>query len=194
MGLQCLGCPAGFTFDNTTLRCKCPDNAPYSNGVSCFSCSLPNFWNVQTLRCETCPANTVFNTQLGTCVGCPSDTPIVLDGQCVGCPTGTKYLNGMCVSSLQSCSGGRIFNTTTQTCSCPSGTVYDVSVAKCTTCGNLQIYNYNTQRCEYCPSTAPIFYNGACAACPVGSHYDPTQNKCLTCPDTFIYNSVTGQC
>lgn len=74
------------------------------------------------------------------------------------------------------------------------GTFYDVSVLRCTVCGDRQYYNYNSQRCEYCQEPTPILYNGACSACPAGTHYDAVQQRCLSCPETYIYNTVTGNC
>jgi hypothetical protein len=46
----------------------------------------------------------------------------------VGCPAGTQLVNGICLNKLQSCSGGRIFNVTSQICECSAGTFYDVSI------------------------------------------------------------------
>ena len=127
-------------------------------------------------------------------MGCPADRPIIVSGQCVGCPAGTQLINNKCVNALRSCDGGRVLNTATQRCECPLGTVYDVSLVKCTVCLDRQIYNYQTQRCEYCPASAPILYNGVCSSCPPNTHYDATQQQCLSCPNSFVYNPTTGVC
>lgn len=117
-----------------------------------------------------------------------------MNGQCVGCPAGTKLVNKTCISNLESCTGGRIFNTTTSECNCPTGTFYDVSIERCTQCGQNQFFNGTAESCQYCPPSAPLLYNGKCAVCPNGTHYDAEESQCLACPDSFVYNPSNDSC
>ena len=58
-------CQGGSVYNNATNQCICPGDRPFSNGQICVSCYLPNYWNKDTLSCESCGPNAVFDVGLG---------------------------------------------------------------------------------------------------------------------------------
>ena len=47
-------CPAFATYIPSTQRCQCPSDKPYTDGIECFACETPKFWNTETNKCEQC--------------------------------------------------------------------------------------------------------------------------------------------
>ena len=178
-GLGCYGCNNGFIYNQTSKSCQCPAEKPFTDGLSCYSCFFPNFWNTFTLKCESCSNNTVFDTTQGKCLACPADRPVILNGQCIGCPIGTKAVNGICINDIATCGAGQFYNSTSKRCEC--------SIVS-------QYFNTLTQRCEDCPDSAPILYNGVCSYCPTGTVYNKTYQRCLSCTNGLVYNNITHKC
>lgn len=52
---------------NSSLS-TCTASAPFFNGMSCVSCSLPSFFNFKTLTCTNCLPQQSFNAQNRQCV------------------------------------------------------------------------------------------------------------------------------
>ena len=45
-------CPTFGTYNKDEQKCECPVDRPFTDGVECFACDVPNFWNVKTNKCE----------------------------------------------------------------------------------------------------------------------------------------------
>ena len=46
-----IGVPPNIPPNNNKVVMGCPASQPFSNGVGCVACSLPNFYNFQTNAC-----------------------------------------------------------------------------------------------------------------------------------------------
>lgn len=172
-------CPEGFFFDETTQKCQCNPSNPFFNGTACFSCYFPNFWNTNTLSCDSCPAGYInVNT---VCVLCPADKPNVVGFKCEACNI-SEYFN-QDTKQCEKCAAPTAYNYTSKQCECPSEAPLLVNTASgpvCSSCPFLTFYNQTTKSCE---------------ACAAGLTFNATSKTCYACPsDKPISNgfSCTG--
>ena len=57
----------GTTAGTTSSGCT---NGQFWNGNSCVSCYLPNYWNHNTLGCESCPSGQNYDISVKKCLTC----------------------------------------------------------------------------------------------------------------------------
>jgi hypothetical protein len=122
-------CPESFIYDEDTLRCVCPPNAPYvaGNGL-CISCNAPSKWDEKTGTCQKCRADQSEDAS-GNCV-CPKAIPYNNGTACTPCPDDLPIWNGKkCVA-------------------CPAITHYDYDSKTCTVCPEGMVYVAASRKCE----------------------------------------------
>lgn len=188
----CYACNAGFDLSNgvcITSSVNCPSGQFRYNGV-CYktcpvgSCAQGNFCQ------RVCPAGSwSFNN--GCYRTCP--TKFTTNDACVdSCPAGTNLQNGVCQVGSQSCSSGKYFDTTSnscQNCQFPCSQC-SLTASYCTACSagltlnqNLCVSSSNScgtgsyqdaaKKCQPCPSK--------CATCI-------SATQCSTCAQGFNFN------
>lgn len=122
-------CPESYIFDEDTMRCVCPLNAPYvSNDGRCIACNAPATWDPNTNTCQKCRSGQTED-QNGNCL-CPRETPFDNGRACTECPYELPIWNGKkCVA-------------------CPPNTNYDVKSKTCTVCPEGLVYSKTDRTCE----------------------------------------------
>lgn len=122
-------CPETYVFDEDTMKCTCPLNAPYlSNSGRCIACNAPARWDDATNTCQKCRTDQSEDAN-GNCV-CPKDTPYDTGKICDACPYDLPIWNGKkCVA-------------------CPPNTNYDVKSKTCTVCPEGLVYSKVDRTCE----------------------------------------------
>ena len=103
-----------------------------------------------------------------------------------------------CIKPNPSCAGGKIYNTNTGICECPSSQPYWNGIA-CLSCANSQHWSLIESKCVECPSN--YFWNkvsGKCESCPAGTTLDIVLQICkatvVTCPGGQTYSTLTSKC
>lgn len=122
-------CPETYVYDEDTLRCVCPLNAPYvSNSGRCIACNAPATWDKATSTCQKCRADQSEDAE-GNCL-CPKQTPYDNGKKCDACPYDLPIWNGKkCVA-------------------CPPSTHFDLDSKTCTVCPEGLVYNKDSRICE----------------------------------------------
>lgn len=121
-------CPETYVYDEDTLRCVCPLNAPYvTNAGRCVACSAPATWDKVNKICQKCRSDQSEDSN-GNCI-CPRATPYDNGKFCDECPEDLPIWNGKkCVA----CPPNTHYDIGSKTCTvCPEGLEYDRSQRLC---------------------------------------------------------------
>ena len=191
---------------NQTFCLSCNYNFLVSNGTGvCLRatlCSLSQFANIDTLKCEPCAS---------TCLSC-----FILPTFCIACPSGLVLYNGTCIVNCPSIYffpaqangtfGAAQCSVCEQPCltcadqnkclSCTQGYKYSSVNNLCSsTCSVGSFFNLTINDCMSCSSNCLNCDNQLfCYVCKANTYLNvisSTQNECITqCPDTYYSDSL----
>lgn len=229
-------CPSGFVYDSNDKKCHqeftdptgpqptdCPTGYQYNSiKNTCEYDQIDVVEDPSPWPNEQCSTGYVYDANDQKCHA-KKDVPIDPTDPTTSCPTGYQYdqVNGNCDYIIVN--PGPIDPPVTNPPTCPTGWIYDTTLAKCvvdvqppvtppTTCSIGYQYNPVTGLCDYVnPGTnpvdpTPVPPNPGPYECPTGYVYNAADGKCwqettgvtppgsTTCQAGYQYNSVTGRC
>lgn len=121
----------------------CPQDKPFTNGVICIACVLPQFFNMENGQCQSCPNGLLFNLTTRSCgggTGTKFNSYLLGQRNFVGkvpiyqsllgvCSKDKRYFNGVeCIV----CEIPKFFNFFTLSCeTCPLKYTFDTTIQAC---------------------------------------------------------------
>ena len=195
--------------NSTTPSTPCPATAPLYNGTACISCSVEQYYSLQTLSCmqaivvSNTDAITLGNTYLEkdnhTLVNliimakklpdpkktCPAETPLFNGVSCIACPNSLYNLETMVCTN---CTVGFYYNNTSHTCAKLPDYYPNLTSRQWIVGSDAGLSKLVTM------VDARVAINGS-VPCPAATpHYNPNTNNCSACPVNNYYQYDTFTC